>query len=162
MANKKLTTRSIPALVLLVLLAQLWQYYGGELGGEQGARGASAGQGGIASSPSTDARLQQAFAARENDLQIEGLGTVVKVLPDDTKGSQHQRFLLETNAGQTLLVAHNIDLAPRIPGLREGDRVRFFGEYEWNDRGGVIHWTHHDPRGRHVGGWLEHRGERYE
>lgn len=149
MANKKLTTRSIPALVLLLLLVQLWQYY-------------SDGQGGAETASSTDARLQQAFAARENDLQIEGAGTVVKVLPDDTKGSQHQRFLLETNAGQTLLVAHNIDLAPRIVGLREGDRVRFFGEYEWNDRGGVIHWTHHDPRGRHVGGWLEHRGERYE
>ncbi|MEM1405066.1 MAG: DUF3465 domain-containing protein [Pseudomonadota bacterium] len=159
MANKNLTTRSIPALVLLVLLAQLWQYYGGEL---SGGNAVGAGQAGESMASSTDGRLQQAFAARENDLQIEGSGTVVKVLPDDTKGSQHQRFLLETNAGQTLLVAHNIDLAPRIPGLREGDRVRFFGEYEWNDRGGVIHWTHHDPGGRHVDGWLEHRGERYE
>ena len=110
----------------------------------------------------SDARIAAAFRDRRGDLQIEGEGTVVRTLQDDNEGSRHQRFLLELDSGQTLLVAHNIDLAPRIPRLERGDRVRFFGEYEWNDRGGVIHWTHHDPRGRHVGGWLEHAGKRYE
>lgn len=110
----------------------------------------------------SDARLQQAFQRRESDLQIEGEGVVVKVLKDDTHGSPHQRFLLRTTTGQTLLVAHNIELAPRIVDIAEGDAVRFYGEYEWNEKGGVIHWTHHDPRGKHPGGWLEHRGQRYE
>ena len=54
------------------------------------------------------------------------------------------------------------DLAPRIYGLSAGDTVSFFGEYEPNAQGGVIHRTHHDPQGRHVDGWLEHRGRRYQ
>lgn len=118
-------------------------------------------QGAEATSDS-DARLQQAFENRESNLQIEGAGVVAKVLKDDTKGSPHQRFLLRTSTGQTLLVAHNIELAPRIVDIAEGDTVHFYGEYEWNEKGGVIHWTHHDPRGKHPDGWLEHRGQRYQ
>ncbi|MBT8049832.1 MAG: DUF3465 domain-containing protein, partial [Gammaproteobacteria bacterium] len=103
-----------------------------------------------------------AYANRQSDVQVRGVATVVKVLRDDLQGSRHQRFIVELPSGQTLLVSHNIDLAPRVEGIRAGDRVEFFGEYEWNDRGGVIHWTHHDPAGRHVGGWLKHRGQIYQ
>lgn len=106
--------------------------------------------------------IAQAFANRQNDVQVEGQGRVIKVLPDDNKGSRHQRFILKLDNGQTLLVAHNIDLAPRVANLSEGDTVRFFGEYEWTEQGGVMHWTHHDPRGNHVGGWLKHQGNTYE
>ncbi|SBS29649.1 hypothetical protein MAQ5080_01461 [Marinomonas aquimarina] len=109
-----------------------------------------------------DVRLQQAYAAQQSDLQIQGSGTVIKVLKDDTKGSMHQRFILQLDSGQTLLVAHNIDLAPRIPTLKVGDTVEFYGEYEWNKKGGVMHWTHHDPRGRHPHGWLKHNGRTYQ
>jgi len=94
--------------------------------------------------------------------QVRGSGRVTRVLSDDNEGSRHQRFIVEVSPGRTLLIAHNIDLAPRVQSIRAGDTVSFFGEYEWNDRGGVIHWTHHDPRGSHVGGWLEHKGRRYE
>ncbi len=110
----------------------------------------------------SDSLLAQAFRDQRSDLQVQGEGRVVKVLPDDRKGSRHQRFILELGTGQTLLVAHNIDLAPRVEGLREGDRVEFYGEYEWNAKGGVLHWTHHDPRGRHPGGWLRHNGQTYQ
>ncbi len=106
--------------------------------------------------------LKEAFEQRRSNLQVEGSGIVDKLLADDNRGSRHQRFILRLPHGQTLLVAHNIDLAPRIDTLRVGDEVRFFGEYEWNEKGGVLHWTHHDPKGTHVGGWLEHRGRRYE
>jgi len=94
--------------------------------------------------------------------QVKGSGRVVRILADDNDGSRHQRFILEMSSGQTLLVAHNIDLAPRISSLSTGDTVAFYGEYETNTQGGVIHWTHHDPQGRHAAGWLEHRGRRYQ
>ncbi len=94
--------------------------------------------------------------------QVRGSGTVTRVLSDDNDGSRHQRFIVEVSPGRTVLIAHNIDLAPRVASIRVGDTVSFFGEYESNERGGVIHWTHHDPRGSHVGGWIEHNGRRYE
>ncbi|WP_281646337.1 DUF3465 domain-containing protein [Parendozoicomonas sp. Alg238-R29] len=111
---------------------------------------------------SGDKALANAFEHKQSNLQVGGLGRVIKVLPDDLKGSRHQRFLLRMATGQTLLVAHNIDLAPRINTLKAGDKVEFYGEYEWNKKGGVIHWTHHDPRGRHEGGWLVHNGKVYK
>ncbi len=94
--------------------------------------------------------------------QVQGQGRVSRILADDNRGSRHQRFILTLVSGQTLLIAHNIDLAPRIAGLEVGDTVAFYGEYEWNDKGGVVHWTHRDPQGRHAGGWLEHEGRKYE
>lgn len=109
-----------------------------------------------------DAILQQAYQSQQSDLQVQGLGQVVKVLPDDNDGSRHQKFILKLNSGQTLLVAHNIDLAPRIPNLKVGDIVEFYGEYEWNKKGGVLHWTHKDPQNRHDHGWLKQNGQVYE
>lgn len=110
----------------------------------------------------SDQVLHRAFEQRTSNFQVEGLGVVQRILSDDDDGSRHQRFILELRSGQTLLVAHNIDVAPRILDLREGDLVAFRGEYEWNAKGGAIHWTHHDPAGRHSGGWLEHKGKTYQ
>jgi hypothetical protein len=109
-----------------------------------------------------DAALRAAYEDRRSGLQIQGDGEVSRVLSDDDDRSRHQRFILRTGTGQTILVAHNIDLAPRVEGLDVGDRVEFRGEYDWNERGGVIHWTHGDPEGRHEGGWIRHEGRTYE
>ncbi len=105
--------------------------------------------------------VEQAYADRASGIWMEVDGSVARVLSDDTQGSRHQRFIVELASGHTLLVAHNIDLAERVP-LDQGDRVEMFGEYEWNDRGGVLHWTHHDPQGRRAGGWIRHQGQVYE
>ncbi len=115
-----------------------------------------------ADTSSVDQTLLDAFNAQQSDLQVQGEGSVARILADDNDGSRHQRFLLETSLGQTILVAHNIDLAPRISDLRKGDNVSFYGEYEWNARGGVIHWTHHDPQNRHPHGWLKHNDRTYQ
>ena len=136
--------------VAVVVLLAVWAIGRLDL---QGTAGSSA--------PGAPDLLSQAIAEQRSDVWVEASGVVVKVLPDDERGSRHQRFLLEIPSGDTILIAHNIDLAPRIDSLQRGDRLAFRGEFEWNDRGGVVHWTHHDPGGR-PGGWLEHRGRRYE
>lgn len=106
--------------------------------------------------------IQAAFNEQRSGVQVQGEGVVSKLLADDTDGSRHQRFILTLSSGQTLLVAHNIDLAPRISSLKSGDSVAFNGVYEWNAKGGVIHWTHHDPARRHEAGWLRHAGQTYQ
>jgi hypothetical protein len=112
------------------------------------------------SRPSTE--VPATSAVFRDGEQARGTGTVIRILSDDNDGSRHQRFILRIAGGRTLLIAHNIDLAPRINGIREGDTVEFYGEYASNSKGGVIHWTHHDPQGRHPDGWLQHRGRRYQ
>ena len=96
------------------------------------------------------------------DVEVEGAGTVVAILPDDTEGSRHQRFLLRLDSGSTVLVAHNVDLAPRVAPLHRGDEIAFKGEYIWNAKGGLVHWTHRDPSGHHQPGWLRHNGETFQ
>jgi len=103
-----------------------------------------------------------AFAEHRGNFVAEGRGTVSRILSDDNDGSRHQRFIVELDTGQTLLISHNVDLAPRIETLAVGDSVSFKGEYEWNDKGGVMHWTHHDPRGQHEAGWVRHGGRTYQ
>ena len=110
----------------------------------------------------SDSAIGRAFNNRTSDVQVEGEGVVTRILSDDVKGSRHQRFIVRLASGQTLLITHNIDLASRIDGLREGDSVSFNGEYVWNAEGGVIHWTHHDPQGQHVTGWIKHNGRTYQ
>jgi hypothetical protein len=106
--------------------------------------------------------LQQAFENQTSNLQVEGKGTVLKLLKDDTEGRKHQKFLLKLPSGQTVLIAHNVDLSSRIENLNIDDEVAFYGEYEWNNKGGIIHWTHHDPQGQHINGWLKHQGKTYQ
>jgi len=105
--------------------------------------------------------IAELFAAQESDVQVRGTGRVVRLLPDDVEGDRHQRFILELRGGMTVLIAHNIDDFPRLDGLALGDVVGFHGEYEWNELGGTVHWTHRDNRGDHVDGWLEWNGRRY-
>ena len=136
----------------VVLCALIWTARGGAVQ-SPGQNGGTAGD---------DSQIGRAFKNRTSNVQVEGEGVVTRILADDLAGSRHQRFVLRLASGQTVLIAHNIDLAPRVAGLQEGDSVRFYGEYVWNAEGGKVHWTHHDPEGRHVAGWLKHNGRTYQ
>ena len=106
--------------------------------------------------------IAQAYQNKQSHFYVQAHGFVFKILSDDLQVPRHQRFIVRLKNDQTLLITHNIDIAPRINDLKVGDQVYFRGEYEWNDKGGVIHKTHHDPLGRFAGGWIEHNGRRYE
>ena len=118
------------------------------------------------SAPAAPARssgvIEDAFRNHAGNLPVMESGTVSRVLPDDNQGSRHQRFIVTLASGHTVLIAHNIDIAPRINDLRIGDQIAFSGLYEWNDKGGVVHWTHHDPSGQYGGGYLQHNGKAYQ
>ena len=114
------------------------------------------------SSAEQPVNIEQLIEQHQSDVQINLTAQVFRVLKDDLKGSRHQRFLIKLSGGETILIAHNIDLAPRIDELQKGDIITVYGEYEWNEKGGVIHWTHHDPAKRHIDGWIEHNGNRYQ
>ena len=111
--------------------------------------------------PGGDGGIGELFRAEQSDAIVTAYATVKKVLPDDNDGSRHQKLIVTLSTGHTVLIAHNIDLAERVP-CDQGSVIRFRGEYEWSNQGGVVHWTHHDPAGRHQPGWIEHEGVRYE
>jgi hypothetical protein len=145
--------------LLFVAIALAAAYFGAvETGRLSGKHDAST----RATASGADSALTAAFENQQSNVQVQGSGHVSRVLPDDNDGSRHQRFLVRLASGQTLLIAHNIDLANRVDSLRAGDAVEFYGEYEWNPKGGVIHWTHRDPAGRHVDGWIKHNGRTYQ
>jgi Protein of unknown function (DUF3465) len=150
-------------LLLVVVVAALFFGAGGSKGIRQLAGPHTTSGGGTGATQTGTAQAAgTAFDEHKTGVQITGDGVVSKLLADDTDGRRHQRFILTLASGQTLLVAHNIDLAPRIESLKSGDSVAFNGVYEWNAKGGVIHWTHRDPSGQHEPGWLKHAGRTYQ
>lgn len=105
--------------------------------------------------------MKKPFEKSDTGNWIEVTGFVRRLLSDDNDGSRHQRFILDIGDRRTILVAHNIDLAERAP-VGMGDRVRVRGMYEWNELGGLVHWTHHDPHGVEGGGYVRYRTRVYE
>ena len=111
-------------------------------------------------SQADNAALIQAFQSKKSHLFVEGSGVVKKLLAEDNKGARHQKFLVSISPEQTLLFAHNIDLAPSVP-VAVGDTIQFRGEYIYNPKGGVLHWTHRDPQAKTEGGWIKLNGQLY-
>ena len=106
-------------------------------------------------------QVLQAQQSHATKVEIIFSARVKKLLPDDTKGLPHQRFLLEIENGTTVLVAHDTKYAPKVP-IQPGDVVTIKGEYIWNRKGGVIRWTHRSDTPRHEGGYIEFDGQKYQ
>jgi hypothetical protein len=110
----------------------------------------------------SDRILARAFKNKTSGFMVKFRGTVIRKLADDLIGSRHQRFIVKLESGQTLLIAHNIDLAPRVASLKTGNAVSVYGEYVWNREGGIIHKTHHHTDGSKGGGSIRHKGVVYQ
>lgn len=125
--------------------------------------------GNFKSSTSTNVKLRQdeyvdIYQAQSQHLKhVEVLVTaqVYKILPTDHYGIPHERFLIKLNNNTTVLIAHNLNMAPSAP-LNSGQEVTIKGEYIWNNLGGVIHWTHHTDTPYHVGGYILSNGITYK
>lgn len=160
MTNKK--NLSIGGVIILLIAA----YFGLDLSGHKQNQSSST----IPAAQRTETTLSNngvdtikaAYEQRKSNVQVQGSGRVKAILRDDNDGSRHQKFILVLKNGLSILVAHNIDLASKIPNLKKGDVVEFYGEYEYNPKGGVLHWTHRDPQNRHESGWLKHDGQIYQ
>lgn len=150
--------RNIVVIVVL-LVAAGWQYFSGHIGSQTSSTNTNTTR--PANQTKTIAQLRAAAHDPNAKFWTSIQGEVIKNLKDDTEGDRHQKFLLQIADDLTLLVSHNIDVATRVP-VREGDLVSVQGEYVWNNRGGVVHWTHRDPSGRKTGGWIELNGKRYD
>lgn len=104
--------------------------------------------------------FEKAYKAHSKKVELSVQGTVAKILADDTKGSQHQKFIIKIN-NRHVLVANNLDIGRKVP-VKVGDEVTIKGEYIWNEKGGVLHWTHRDPHKEHPDGFIYHKGKLYK
>jgi hypothetical protein len=107
-------------------------------------------------------KIEAAYANHDTDISVTVKGRVTRILSDDTVGDKHQRFIIQLSNQQTLLIEHNINIAPRVAGIMVGNDVYIHGDYVWNDQGGLIHWTHHDPAGVHENGWIVLGDKKYQ
>lgn len=150
-------------LIIIAIVLLVAAYFGLDLKQKQNT-GAGVQNSNTGNTVSVDdqQKIMQAYQLQRSNVQVQAQGAVKAILPDDNEGSRHQKMILKLDNGLTVLIAHNIDLAPRIEGLKKGDIVEFYGEYEYSQKGGVIHWTHHDPRGKHIDGWLKYQGKMYQ
>jgi len=110
--------------------------------------------------------VYDAWRAQRSRVEVSASGTIVRLLGDRVGPSgEHTGFLLHLRGaaghGLTVRVEDNVDLTGRLE-LVAGADVEVRGEYIYGTRGGVIHYTHRDPRGRHAAGYVRTGGRFYQ
>ena len=107
--------------------------------------------------------LCQAYAENRSHVEVVAEGVVTRLLGiQQGRVSPHEGFLMRLSSGCGLIVRVevNTDFTGPIT-LNPGESVVVKGEYEYYPLGGVVHWTHRDPRGRHDNGYIEAGGRSY-
>lgn len=118
----------------------------------------------VTTQPADDRAVCAAYSATRSGVEVVADGAVTRVLGvAPGRVSPHEGFLLRLASGcnLTVRVEANTDFTGPIP-LTRGQHATVKGEYEYYPLGGVIHWTHRDPRSRHEGGYIETGGNLYE
>ena len=110
-----------------------------------------------------DAAIVREYQSHHSNVEVTADATVVRLLPDRTSSTgTHEQFIIKLSSGDiTIEVEHNISIAARAP-VKEGDHVIVHGVYVWNAQGGLIHFTHHDPKGTHESGYIQDGGTTYD
>jgi len=111
-----------------------------------------------------NARICAAYASAQSGVEVIGTGLVVAVLGTSNGPSgEHEGFVLKLTGDCDLAVRveTNVDITGPVP-LHAGETVVVKGQFEDDTSGGVIHWTHHDPSGRHITGYVEAAGKYYQ
>ena len=111
-----------------------------------------------------NAAVCAAYSGARSHVEVVADGSVTRVLGVQAgRVSPHEGFLMRLGSSCALIVRveANTDFTGSIP-IANGQRVVVKGEYEFYPRGGVIHWAHRDPRGRHEGGFVQTAGRIYE
>jgi hypothetical protein len=73
---------------------------------------------------------------------------------------EHEAFEAQTTAGPVRIV-DNVTIAQPVR-VRPGDAIQVRGQLEPKPGAmPVVHWTHHDPSGRHIDGFIRFQGRVY-
>lgn len=112
-------------------------------------------------SAQNDSDLVRAVNDRRNVNFVEAANvTVVEILPDDTQGLPHQKWVVQLSSGAKVNAVYNSDMGARIP-VKIGAKMALGGEFKMTNIGPLIHWLHYDPRGQRPDGYVEMNGVRY-
>jgi hypothetical protein len=130
---------------------------------------ASAGSLG-ACAPATDdasnGAVYDAWRTGRSHVEVTASGSVARLLGErEGPSGRHLGFILHLSGsagrGLSVRVEDNLDLTGEIP-IGEGESVTVRGEYIYEPAGGLIHYTHKDPRGRHDAGYVQASGRIYQ
>jgi hypothetical protein len=127
---------------------------------------AACAPGASGSSGDPNGAVYDAWRFERSHVEVTADGSVARLLGTRRGPSGvHEGFLLHLRGaagrGLTVRVEDNVDLTGPIP-LAAGDDVEVRGEYIFDSRGGLIHETHLDPRGRRPGGYVRAGGKIYQ